>query len=181
MHGIYGTRVYILLTVVYMSAFLSSAILVFRYLLLCIQPGWSDYLATSFALQVNIISTQVPIHHDNDAPELNYIEGWTEKPKRKTMSQFPLAPRSKTQQLELRFIDKLYSARRERLLGQLHDRVAHDSKEGPITAVCLSDTHNLQIPDVPEGDLLIHAGDLTSSGTAEELQRQLNWAGWSSA
>ncbi|KAK4697803.1 hypothetical protein P7C71_g318, partial [Lecanoromycetidae sp. Uapishka_2] len=44
----------------------------------------------------------------------------------------------------------------------------------PITVICISDTHNTQ-PDVPHGDLLIHAGDLTQSGSLEEIQTSLNW------
>lgn len=42
----------------------------------------------------------------------------------------------------------------------------------PIRVVCESDTHNAVV-DVPAGDLLIHAGDLTKQGTLEELQSQL--------
>jgi calcineurin-like phosphoesterase family protein len=45
----------------------------------------------------------------------------------------------------------------------------------PLRVVCLSDTH-CQIPaTVPDGDLLIHAGDLTQAGTPQELQAQLDW------
>lgn len=44
----------------------------------------------------------------------------------------------------------------------------------PIRIVCLSDTHNKQ-PSVSDGDILLHAGDLTNNGTFEELQVQLNW------
>ncbi|KAL2159792.1 hypothetical protein VTH06DRAFT_1925 [Thermothelomyces fergusii] len=47
----------------------------------------------------------------------------------------------------------------------------------PIRVVCLSDTHNL-VPDardIPDGDLLIHCGDLTVGGTAAEIQRQVDW------
>lgn len=44
----------------------------------------------------------------------------------------------------------------------------------PISTVCISDTHNTQ-PEVPDGDLLLHAGDLTIHGTFEELQKQLDW------
>ena len=44
----------------------------------------------------------------------------------------------------------------------------------PVTIICISDTHNTQV-DVPLGDVLIHAGDLTNSGTLEELQATLNW------
>lgn len=47
---------------------------------------------------------------------------------------------------------------------------AHD----PITIVSISDTHRSQ-PEVPDGDLLLHAGDLTNHGTFEELQEQLDW------
>jgi 3',5'-cyclic AMP phosphodiesterase CpdA len=44
----------------------------------------------------------------------------------------------------------------------------------PIKVVCISDTHNTQ-PELPPGDLLLHAGDLTEWGTFEELQSQLTW------
>lgn len=40
--------------------------------------------------------------------------------------------------------------------------------------VCLSDTHNQQI-DVPDGDLLIHAGDATFQGTADEITEFNAW------
>ncbi|KAL2120560.1 hypothetical protein VTJ04DRAFT_4587 [Mycothermus thermophilus] len=47
----------------------------------------------------------------------------------------------------------------------------------PIRVVCLSDTHNLTLSreQVPDGDLLIHCGDLTVNGTVEEVQRQVDW------
>lgn len=48
------------------------------------------------------------------------------------------------------------------------------SQTRPLTIVCTSDTHNSQ-PRIPLGDLLIHAGDLTQSGTAQELQTSLDW------
>ena len=44
----------------------------------------------------------------------------------------------------------------------------------PVRTVCVSDTHNLQ-PEVPDGDVLLHAGDLTNRGTFDELQEQLDW------
>ena len=44
----------------------------------------------------------------------------------------------------------------------------------PMAIVCISDTHNTQ-PTVPEGDILIHAGDLTQSGSLKELQAALTW------
>ena len=42
--------------------------------------------------------------------------------------------------------------------------------------VCLSDTHNCneQIV-VPDGDILIHAGDATFNGTVEEIERFNDW------
>ena len=44
----------------------------------------------------------------------------------------------------------------------------------PVSVVCISDTHNSQ-PVLPDGDILIHAGDLTQSGSLEELQAALSW------
>lgn len=44
----------------------------------------------------------------------------------------------------------------------------------PIHIVCISDTHNMQ-PSVPDGDILLLAGDLTDKGTFEEIQAQLDW------
>ena len=43
-----------------------------------------------------------------------------------------------------------------------------------IRVVCISDTHNTQ-PDLPSGDVLIHAGDLTENGSFDEVQEQLTW------
>jgi predicted phosphohydrolase len=46
---------------------------------------------------------------------------------------------------------------------------------GPgIRVVCISDTHGKQ-PQIPDGDLLIHAGDLTVSGLQHEIQAALDW------
>jgi predicted phosphohydrolase len=44
----------------------------------------------------------------------------------------------------------------------------------PVTIVCVSDTHN-KTPTVPDGDIFLHAGDLTRAGTFTELQAQLRW------
>ena len=43
-----------------------------------------------------------------------------------------------------------------------------------IKVVCISDTH-CSNPDVPDGDLLIHTGDMTNNGTFDELQALLDW------
>ncbi|KAK1755816.1 calcineurin-like phosphoesterase [Echria macrotheca] len=47
----------------------------------------------------------------------------------------------------------------------------------PIRVVCLSDTHSRIPPNLSgvEGDLLIHAGDLTDDGSRESIQRQVDW------
>ncbi|KAJ6103156.1 hypothetical protein N7486_005583 [Penicillium sp. IBT 16267x] len=44
----------------------------------------------------------------------------------------------------------------------------------PVSIICISDTHNTQ-PICPDGDVLIHAGDLTQSGSLKEMQNALNW------
>lgn len=41
--------------------------------------------------------------------------------------------------------------------------------------VCISDTHNNQVPNIPDGDILIHAGDVTQRGTLKEMQTSLDW------
>ncbi|OAX79815.1 hypothetical protein ACJ72_05861 [Emergomyces africanus] len=45
----------------------------------------------------------------------------------------------------------------------------------PIRAVCISDTHDRQLSNVPDGDLLVHAGDLTNSGTRADIQAAVDW------
>ncbi|KAH8689947.1 Metallo-dependent phosphatase-like protein [Talaromyces proteolyticus] len=45
----------------------------------------------------------------------------------------------------------------------------------PIRVVCISDTHTLEWPDVPPGDLLIHAGDLCNDGSVREIQAAVDW------
>jgi predicted phosphohydrolase len=43
-----------------------------------------------------------------------------------------------------------------------------------IKIVCLADTFSSQV-EVPHGDVLIHAGNLTRHGTFREMQNMLNW------
>lgn len=45
---------------------------------------------------------------------------------------------------------------------------------GPITIVCISDTHTTQ-PQLQGGDLLPHAGDPSQNGSFNEIQAQLDW------
>ncbi|KAH0444651.1 phosphoric ester hydrolase [Colletotrichum kahawae] len=47
-------------------------------------------------------------------------------------------------------------------------------REDAVTVVCISDTHNTR-PRLPPGDILVHAGDLTVSGTRAELQETVDW------
>jgi len=49
--------------------------------------------------------------------------------------------------------------------------------KAPIRVVCLSDTHDniLDPKKIPDGDLLIHCGDLTQDGTAQSIQKQIDW------
>ena len=49
-----------------------------------------------------------------------------------------------------------------------------EAGEPPIIIGCISDTHNTY-PSLPPGDLLIHAGDLSQSGTKSEIQATLDW------
>jgi predicted phosphodiesterase len=43
-----------------------------------------------------------------------------------------------------------------------------------IRVVCISDTHTNKL-NLPDGDVLIHAGDLTNEGTVSEIQAQIDW------
>ncbi|KAF5017452.1 hypothetical protein F66182_10622 [Fusarium sp. NRRL 66182] len=57
----------------------------------------------------------------------------------------------------------------------LRGRPFHPPRDKPaIRVVCISDTHDLKV-DIPKGDILIHAGDLTNAGTVADIQKQLNW------
>ncbi|OKL56300.1 hypothetical protein UA08_08552 [Talaromyces atroroseus] len=43
-----------------------------------------------------------------------------------------------------------------------------------VSVICIADTHNAQLA-LPDGDILIHAGDLTQSGSLKELQAAVAW------
>ena len=43
-----------------------------------------------------------------------------------------------------------------------------------VRVICISDTHT-NTPHIPNGDVLIHAGDLTNAGTVGEIQAQIDW------
>ncbi|KAL4890098.1 Metallo-dependent phosphatase-like protein [Aspergillus ambiguus] len=55
-----------------------------------------------------------------------------------------------------------------------HQAIPPEPVTSPISIVCISDTHNSQ-PPLPDGDILIHAGDLTQSGSLKELDAALTW------
>jgi 3',5'-cyclic AMP phosphodiesterase CpdA len=44
----------------------------------------------------------------------------------------------------------------------------------PVRLVLVSDTH-LRHPELPQGDVLVHAGDLTQGGRRDELKRAIAW------
>ena len=44
-----------------------------------------------------------------------------------------------------------------------------------IRLVCISDTHTLKPSSLPSGDVLIHAGDFTNTGSVSEIQDQIDW------
>ncbi|KAK7947099.1 phosphoesterase [Apiospora aurea] len=59
-------------------------------------------------------------------------------------------------------------------LFRLNGAEGEEQQKDPISVVCISDTHNNQIP-IPDADILIHAGDLTQSGSLAELQAAAAW------
>jgi hypothetical protein len=64
-------------------------------------------------------------------------------------------------------------------LFRLDDPTTNLRLENPnkIRLVCVSDTHNHLLPSssIPPGDVFIHAGDLTRSGTISELRLTFDW------
>lgn len=60
----------------------------------------------------------------------------------------------------------------------VHDYYGNDVPPHPgqgwTRFVCISDTHSKRFP-LPEGDVLIHAGDLCSWGAVTHLQVTLDW------
>ncbi len=41
--------------------------------------------------------------------------------------------------------------------------------------VCISDTHSVIDFPVPDGDILLHSGDMTTVGRVADLQKTLQW------
>lgn len=44
-----------------------------------------------------------------------------------------------------------------------------------LRIACISDTHDVYYPEIPEVDAIIHAGDITLSGSPDETMRFLRW------
>jgi Icc-related predicted phosphoesterase len=65
-----------------------------------------------------------------------------------------------------------------RFFSRLHSspRLHPSPSSSKIRVVCISDTHS-QTYTVPDGDVLIHAGDMTRRGTVQELQAHIDWLG----
>lgn len=45
----------------------------------------------------------------------------------------------------------------------------------PVRIICISDTHSQTVDEIPDGDILIHAGDMTNDGSIPEIQKQVDW------
>ncbi|KAF1921237.1 Metallo-dependent phosphatase-like protein [Ampelomyces quisqualis] len=78
------------------------------------------------------------------------------------------------------FIRLLFCAPIKLLLHHAHHliislRSAPLPSQPAIRVVCISDTHTHTPANVPDGDILIHAGDLTNAGNVAEIQAQINW------
>ncbi|KAF2655590.1 Metallo-dependent phosphatase [Lophiostoma macrostomum CBS 122681] len=66
-----------------------------------------------------------------------------------------------------------YLTRRIYLYFASHSQIS-TSQSSPLRVVCISDTHN-RTTIIPDGDILIHAGDLSDNGTISEIQAQIDW------
>ncbi|MFH4978798.1 hypothetical protein AB6A40_005507 [Gnathostoma spinigerum] len=54
------------------------------------------------------------------------------------------------------------------------DRLDKSQKDAYVRFVCIADTHDdlkSVLPQIPNGDILIHAGDITNFGEKEEIER----------
>ena len=77
-------------------------------------------------------------------------------------------------------LERIFSAPLKYLITLLYRlstrlRSAPRPRTPAIRVVCISDTHTLKYDGIPDGDLLICAGDLTNAGTVAEIQQALNW------
>ncbi|KAK4117528.1 Metallo-dependent phosphatase [Canariomyces notabilis] len=89
------------------------------------------------------------------------------RPRPSTWSQFLQAPC-------VFLARQLFSYHTRRHINPRLPPITHGDDAATVSIVCISDTHNTQ-PPLPAGDILIHAGDLTQSGSQTELQSALAW------
>jgi len=78
---------------------------------------------------------------------------------------------------QLRLSPILFIARRIYAYLCQCQTLLHEDSDSTIRVVCISDTHNVHnsLPETPFGDIFIHAGDLTQTGTTNELLAALTW------
>jgi hypothetical protein len=65
-------------------------------------------------------------------------------------------------------------------MNSFGDEKTRPRKLKKVRIVCISDTHNHGPPSgfqLPKGDVLIHAGDLTNRGSFSELEKAAQWLG----
>ncbi|KAF2257361.1 Metallo-dependent phosphatase [Trematosphaeria pertusa] len=86
------------------------------------------------------------------------LDALLERPRPSTLQQFIREPC-------IFLVTKLYKWRRTMGFEPIN----------PIAVVCISDTHNSQPSDIPAGEILIHAGDITQTGTLKEIHASLDW------
>lgn len=66
---------------------------------------------------------------------------------------------------------KMYNCIEKRLSSKACNELC---LEDAVSVVCISDTHNSK-PVLPDGDILLHAGDLSQYGTFAEIRDQVAW------
>lgn len=54
-------------------------------------------------------------------------------------------------------------------------RMAEESSRTTTRLVCISDTHDKYDLTLPDGEILLHAGDFTHNGTEQEIERFFLW------
>lgn len=69
--------------------------------------------------------------------------------------------------------------RRAIAAGNIELKDQHEYQQDPMRIVSVSDTHSLhrRIPEIPDGDILVHAGDCLGQGTIENIEELNDWLG----
>lgn len=74
--------------------------------------------------------------------------------------------------------ENIWLSSKSRFLGHLKHLELKRLERHAVKLVCLSDTHNTQpskYPEVPKGDVLVHAGDFTYQGRRREMRAFAAW------